>query len=192
MYDHQVAKIFDGLASNLCPESTWTVRFPGLLQHCKSFVEMCIVSCLSAAPACVCGLVAATWGCPRCRLPCHRDSPAPLYHTNCGWLSFGWLWCHQWTVSTQSLWRGCSGTSERVCCLLVLNSVTFTPQWICQPKAAWGNVCLGPVLDSHATSLTAAAAAAWRGRGRVHIAGWSYDGVGPVRGLRGGGRPLHH
>ncbi len=26
---------------------------------------------------------------------------------------------------------------ERVCCLLVLNSVTSTPQWIRQPKAAW-------------------------------------------------------
>jgi hypothetical protein len=44
-------------------------------------------------------------------------------------------------------------------------------------------VCLGPVLASHATSLPAAAAAAWRGWGRVHIAGWSYGGVGPVRGL---------
>jgi hypothetical protein len=45
-------------------------------------------------------------------------------------------------------------------------------------------VCLGLVLASHATSLPAAAAAAWRGRGRVHIAGWRYVGVGPVRGLR--------
>jgi len=27
---------------------------------------------------------------------------------------------------------------ERDCCLLVLNSVTSTPQWIRQPKAAWG------------------------------------------------------
>jgi hypothetical protein len=26
---------------------------------------------------------------------------------------------------------------ERVCCLLVLNSVTSTPQWIRQPEAAW-------------------------------------------------------
>jgi hypothetical protein len=26
-----------------------------------------------------------------------------------------------------------------VCCLLVLNSVTSTPQWIRQPEAAWGN-----------------------------------------------------
>jgi hypothetical protein len=30
---------------------------------------------------------------------------------------------------------------ESVCCLLVLNSVTFTPQWIRQPEAAWG-VCV--------------------------------------------------
>jgi hypothetical protein len=61
------------------------------LQQCKSFVEMCIVSCLSAAPACVCGRVSSTWDCPRCRLPCRRDSPAPLDRTNGGWLSFGWL-----------------------------------------------------------------------------------------------------
>jgi hypothetical protein len=47
------------------------------LQQCKSFVEMCIVSCLSTSPACVCGRVAATWDCPRCRLPCRSDSPAP-------------------------------------------------------------------------------------------------------------------
>jgi hypothetical protein len=26
---------------------------------------------------------------------------------------------------------------ERVCCLLVLNSGTSTPQWIRQPEAAW-------------------------------------------------------
>jgi hypothetical protein len=31
---------------------------------------------------------------------------------------------------------------ESVCCLLVLNSVTSTPQWIRQPEAAWG-----PVMD---------------------------------------------
>jgi hypothetical protein len=31
------------------------------------------------------------------------------------------------------------GFGERVCCLLVLNSVTSTPQWIRQPEAAWGN-----------------------------------------------------
>jgi hypothetical protein len=52
------------------------------------------------------------------------------------------------------------------------------------------HVCvgLGPVLASHAPSPPAAAAAAWRGRGRVPIAGWSGGGVGPERGLRGGGR----
>jgi len=42
-------------------------------------------------------------------------------------------------------------------------------------------VCLGPVLASHAPSPLAAAAAAYRGRGRVLIAGWSYGGVGPER-----------
>jgi hypothetical protein len=30
---------------------------------------------------------------------------------------------------------------ERVCCLLVLDSVTSTLQWIRQPEAAWG-VCV--------------------------------------------------
>ena len=49
-------------------------------------------------------------------------------------------------------------------------------------------VCLGPVQASHAQSQPAAAAAICRGQGRVPIAGWSYDGVGPERGLRGGGR----
>jgi hypothetical protein len=33
----------------------------------------------------------STWDCPRRRLPCRRDSPAPLDRTNCGWLLFGWL-----------------------------------------------------------------------------------------------------
>ena len=36
--------------------------------------------------------------------------------------------------------------------------------------------------------LICTAAAVWRGRGLVPIAGWSYGGVGPERGLRGGGR----
>ena len=61
------------------------------LHQCKLFVEMCIVSCLSAVPACVCGQVSSTWDCPCRCLPCSRDSPAPLYRTNGGWLSFGWL-----------------------------------------------------------------------------------------------------
>jgi len=46
-------------------------------------------------------------------------------------------------------------------------------------------VGLGPVLASCAPSPPAAAAAAWRGRGRVPIAGWSLGGGGPDRGLRG-------
>ena len=49
-------------------------------------------------------------------------------------------------------------------------------------------VGLGPVLASRAPSPTAAAAAAWQGRGRVPIAGWSLVGVEPDRGLRGRGR----
>ena len=44
------------------------------------------------------------------------------------------------------------------------------------------------LLASHSPSPSAAVAAAWRGRGRVPIAGWSYGGVGPERGLWGGGR----
>jgi hypothetical protein len=60
------------------------------LQQCKSFVEMCIVSCLSASQACACGRGDATWGCPRRSLACSRDSPDQIYHTISGWLSFGW------------------------------------------------------------------------------------------------------
>jgi hypothetical protein len=37
-------------------------------------------------------------------------------------------------------------------------------------------------------SPPASAAAAWRGQGLVPIAGWNLGGVGPDRGLRGGGR----
>jgi hypothetical protein len=43
-------------------------------------------------------------------------------------------------------------------------------------------VGLGPVLTSRAPSPPAAA---WRGRGRIPIAGWSLGGGGPDRGLRG-------
>jgi hypothetical protein len=65
------------------PDGACCSRRAGL-QQCKSFVEMCIVSCLSALSACVCGRGAATWGCPRRRLPFCCDSPAPLYRTDCG------------------------------------------------------------------------------------------------------------
>jgi hypothetical protein len=47
-----------------------------------------------------------------------------------------------------------------------------------------------PVLASHAPSPPAAAAASWSWWGLVPIAGWSYVGVGPDRGLgeeEGGG-----
>ncbi len=72
---------------------------------------------------------------------------------------------------------GCSVVSGRP---LRSRAVAGVSQRVC--------VGLGPVLASHAPSPPAAAAAAWRGRGRVPIAGWSYGGVGPERGLRGGGR----
>ena len=49
-------------------------------------------------------------------------------------------------------------------------------------------VCLGPVLASRAPSPPAASSASWWGLGQVPISGWSYVGVGPDRGLRGGGR----
>jgi hypothetical protein len=36
------------------------------------------------------------------------------------------------------LLSNCGCPFQRECCLLVLNSVTSTPQWIRQPEAAWG------------------------------------------------------
>jgi hypothetical protein len=49
------------------PDGAHCSRCAGL-QQCKSFVEMCIVTCLSASPVSmyVCGRRATTWGCPRC------------------------------------------------------------------------------------------------------------------------------
>ena len=82
--------VASGLQCGRPPDGASCSRRAGL-QQCKSFVEMCIVSCLSASPVCVCGRVSSTWDCPRRRLPCRRDSPAPLDRTNGGWLSFGWL-----------------------------------------------------------------------------------------------------
>ena len=72
---------------------------------------------------------------------------------------------------------GCSVVSGRT---LRSRAMAGVSQRVC--------VGLGPVLASHAPSPPAAAAASWRGRGRVPIAGWSCGGVGPERGLRGGGR----
>ena len=142
------------------PDGACCSRRAGL-QQCKSFVEVCIVSCLSAAPACVCGRVSSTWDCPRCHLPCSRDSPAPLYSpTVAGCRLVGCSVIHGLPLRS----RDVAGVSLHVC------------------------VCLGPVLASHAQSQSAAAAAVWRGRGRVPIEGWSCGGVGPERGLRGGGR----
>jgi hypothetical protein len=72
---------------------------------------------------------------------------------------------------------GCSVFSGRPLCCHAVSGVSLH---VC--------VCLGPVLASHAPSQSAAAAADWRGLGWVPIAGWSCGGVGPERGLLGGGR----
>ncbi len=94
-----------GQRSGRPPDGARCSRSTGL-QQCRSFVEMCIVSFLSAMPACVCGRGAAIWGCPHHCLPCSRNSPAPLYRTSCGWLSSGWLQCRHLTASTQLIGGG--------------------------------------------------------------------------------------
>jgi hypothetical protein len=131
------------------------------LQQCKSFVEMCIVRCLSVSPACVCGRGAATWGCPRRPLPCSRDSPAPLYRTDGGWLSFGWLECRQRTASTQSRCGGGVTTRLRL------------------SGARSGLPCPVPACCCRGRLARA---------GSGCHSGVEYGGVGPERGLRGGGR----
>ena len=124
------------------------------LQQCSSFVEMCIVSCLSAAPACVCAALVVV-----ClavvTLPPRSTAPAVAGCRLVG--------CSVVSRRTQRS-RAVVGMSQRV------------------------RVGLGPVLASRAPSPPAAAAAAWRGRGRVPIAGLRLGGVGQDRGLRGGGR----
>jgi hypothetical protein len=50
------------------PDGACCSRRAGL-QQCRSFVEMCIASCLSTSAVYVCG----------------------LYLTSCGWLLFGWM-----------------------------------------------------------------------------------------------------
>ena len=76
----------------------------------------------------------------------------------CNFLFFCNLSCDVTTEGIKYLMRRCachkfSNVRERVCCLLVLNSVTSTPQWIRQPEAAWGssNVI---ALDSARVHLT--------------------------------------
>ena len=80
------------------------------LQQCKSFVEMCIVSCLSSAPACVCerGLQPGA----ALVVVCLAVVTLPaLPHQR--WLVVVWLA----VVSSAdglyavALWRGCRGTS---------------------------------------------------------------------------------
>jgi hypothetical protein len=62
-----------------CPQDGAHYNRCAGLQQCKSFVDMCIVSCLSASPACVCGQRAATRDCPCCGMSCSHDSPDQIY-----------------------------------------------------------------------------------------------------------------
>jgi hypothetical protein len=111
------------------PDGARCSRCAGL-QRCKSFVEMCIVNCLSAEPVCVRGRGAATWG-------CHCDSPAPLYLTSGGWLSFGWLSCRQRTASTQLRCDG--GVAAR---LLLPGARSGLPCPVCSPVVSGVSQCV--------------------------------------------------
>jgi hypothetical protein len=149
-----------GLRCGRPPDGACCSRRAGL-QQCKSFVEMCIVSFLSATSACVCGRGLQ----PGAALVVVCLTVVTLPPSSAGPTVVG---CRL---------VGCSVVSGLP---LRSRAVTGVLMHVC--------VCLGPVLASHAMSLPAVAAAVWRGWGQVHIEGWSYGGVGPVRGLRGGGR----
>jgi hypothetical protein len=61
------------------------------------------------------------------------------------------------TLYTRGSWHPSvvSTSPVRVCCLLVLNSVTSTPQWIRQPEAVWGNVfCFVMISNACFTFVT--------------------------------------
>jgi hypothetical protein len=139
--------------------------------------------------------------CPRRFPPCLRASSALIYCTDNDWLSFGW-WVRG-RMSVGGLQPGAAlvvarlaivtlqprSTSPAVagCRLVGYSVVSRRPLHSRDVAGVSQRVCvgLGPVLASRAPSLSAATAADWRGRGRVPIAGWSYDGVGPDRGLQG-------
>ena len=99
-------------------------------------------------------MIHASRGCSRCQ----------LVQTNCPLLCF--YTSRRFMCVSQALSRllylARTGTPascqdpERECCLLVLNSVTSTPQWIRQPEAAWGTDVTSPRLsiDLHTTRYT--------------------------------------
>jgi hypothetical protein len=126
--------------------------------------SLCTVRCLSASTACVCGRWAATWGCSRrrssVRLSVVTLPPRSTAPSVAGCRLVGCSVVSRGPLRS----RGVAGMSQRF------------------------RVSLGPVLAFRAPSPPVAASAAWRGRGRVPIAGWSLAGVGPGRGLRGGRR----
>jgi hypothetical protein len=117
----------------------------------------------------------------------------PCLRADGGVLSFGWMSC--WMpgcmvvdrLAVVTLPPRSTAPSVAGCRLVGCIVVSRGPL---RSRAVAGvsqrfRVSLGPVLASRAMSPTAAAAAAWRGRGRVPIAEWSLGGVGPGRGLRG-------
>jgi hypothetical protein len=134
-------------------------RRAGLLQ-CRSFVEICIVNCLSLANqrAYVGGglqpgaaLVVVS--------PCHRDSPDLIYHTICGWL-FVWLA----TVSSAD----CLYT-------VLLRGVAACPRW---PGARSGLPCPVPACGRRCLP-------GW-GRIGFPLRGGVWAEVGPDRWSSGG------
>ncbi len=67
-----------GLLHGRLPDGAHCSRRAGL-QQCKSFVEICIVSCLSALSVFVCSWGASTWGCPcHCTTCCREFMRTPL------------------------------------------------------------------------------------------------------------------
>ena len=99
-----------------------------------------------------------------------------------------------WGGYSSRYWRTCATTrrddevgSETWYLTCRLPCRRDSPAALCCPSGDWLSFgwLLGSVLASCDPFPPAAAAAAWRGLGRVPIAGWRYDGVGPDRGLRG-------
>jgi hypothetical protein len=56
--------------------------------------------------------------------------------------------------------------SERESCLLVLNSVTCTPQWIRQPEAAWSDKTIITFSSKQILLLDLGKDAFWRTHGK--------------------------
>ena len=148
-----------GLRRGRPPDGARCSRRAGL-QQCRSFVEMCVVSC---QPQCSTSVRKWAGGC-NLGLPSSSFAVVTLPPRSTGPAMAG---CRL---------VGCSVVSGRPLCSRAVGFRSAS-------ASAWG-----PFWPPGAPSLPAAAASAWRGRGRVPIAGWSLGGIGPDRGLRGEGR----